>query len=94
MPDLKLDVLLFSNEDPKYNRDAEILAQFLNELQEKYPSLVLNQYDADKVEGLTQKLNLDNRQRKFPVFILNGEILICDGIPTIEDMDKIIQKIL
>lgn len=86
-----MEVILFSNEDPRYNRDAEILAQLLNSLREKYPQLIINEYDGDKFEQLSQFVNIDY-EKNYPIFLLNGEIVASEGIPDIKELENYIEE--
>ncbi|MDK2823591.1 MAG: hypothetical protein PWQ67_1799 [Clostridia bacterium] len=92
MQDLKLEVILFSDENAKYNRDADILAQFLNELRNKYPQMIIHEYDGDKMEKLFQYIDIDYYQNNYPIFILNGKIVSSEGIPDIKEIENYIEE--
>jgi len=94
MQDLQMEVILFENENPRYNRDADILAQFFNGLREKYPQISIRVYDGDAIERLTQHINLDYYSSNYPIFILNGHVVSARGIPDIKDIENYIDETL
>ncbi|MFZ7102690.1 MAG: hypothetical protein ACOWWO_08520 [Peptococcaceae bacterium] len=94
MQDLKLEVILFTNEDPRFNRDADILAQFLNALQEKYPQVIIHEYDGDKMEKLFQVVDIDYYNNNYPIILLNGQIIASQGIPDIKEIENYIAEFL
>jgi len=90
---LMMDVILYANEDPRYNRDADILAQFLNSLREKYPGIIIREYDGNNIDKLSQHIDIDYYNIKnYPLFILNGHILSTKGIPTMEYIANYIEE--
>jgi len=90
-----MEVFLYENEDPRYNRDADILAQLFNSLREKYPQMIIKVYDGNKINGLSQHMDIDYYNRNnYPLFILNWHIVSTEGIPTIEDIENYIEEFL
>lgn len=94
MQDLRMEVILFRSENTRYNRDADILAQFLNGLRARYPQMIISEYDGNIIEQLSQHVHLDYYDQSYPVFILNGHIVSSGGVPDIKDIDKYIEEVL
>ncbi|KJS19523.1 MAG: hypothetical protein VR72_18360 [Clostridiaceae bacterium BRH_c20a] len=95
MQDLRMEVFLYENEDPRYNSDADILAQFLNSLREKYPQMIIEVYEGNKMDQLSQHMDIDYQNLKnYPLFILNGHIVSVEGKATIEDIENYIEEVL
>lgn len=89
-----MEVILFENENPKYNRDADVLAQFMNGLQEKYPQMVIREYNGNTIEKLARYIDVDYFDKNHPIFILNGHVVSSEGIPEIKDIENFIEEVL
>lgn len=89
-----MEVILLENENSSYNHSTHILAQFLSNLRQKYPEIVIRQYNRTTIEELANYVDLDFYNLGNPIIILNGHILSTKGIPDINDITNYIEEVL
>ncbi|MGI6226391.1 MAG: hypothetical protein ACOYJ1_09070 [Peptococcales bacterium] len=94
MPDLRMEIILLENGDFKSQHDADILAQFLCSLKERYPEITIRKYDNETIEKLTNYVDLDAYLKESPIIILNGHIISSKGIPDIQTVTNYIEEVL
>jgi hypothetical protein len=87
-----MEVILFDKENSKYNRDADLLAQFFNKLREKFPQITIEEYSGDSIQRLDHYIDIDSFDKGYPVFILNGNVVSSSKIPEIRDIEKFIEE--
>ena len=78
--ELHMEVILFDKENSKYNRDADLLAQFLTNYV-KF-QITIEEYSGDSIQRLDHYIDIDSFDKGYPVFI-NGNVVSSSKIPEI-----------
>jgi len=91
---LQMEVILFDNERPNFNREADLLVKFFNPLRKKYPQITIKSYSGEAIHRLEQYIDIDSFDKKYPVFIINGHVVSSSKTPVLRDIEKYIEEAL